>query len=75
LEEDATFEFGSNEDAPMCLDVHPNVSLLPHFVLFFILHNNRDVQIETSSYHWSQRVRREYKKGYKRQLPCVQGAR
>lgn len=24
--EDAEFEFGSDEDAPMCLDVHPSVS-------------------------------------------------
>lgn len=27
--EDAEFQFGSDEDAPMCLDVHPTVSV-PH---------------------------------------------
>lgn len=32
MEEDATFEFGVGEDAPMCLDVHPTVSFLSFFV-------------------------------------------
>lgn len=34
--EDAAFEFGSEEDAPMCLDVHPTVSICGSSVVLVI---------------------------------------
>jgi hypothetical protein len=46
--EDAEFEFGSDEDAPMCLDVHPTVSCVTlstrsSFLLLFLLRLNGSI--------------------------------